>query len=169
MISRERTLAMPEPFRLNAHDSIAQARRADTQRRQVAALKAWKPTDKPGWLNERFYSEKIQPRLAGIEVPTIVSALAVSEPYATNIRAGRRIPHPRHWLTLGRADRKPARLKHKYLLRRSCCLCWMACRSEHPCARGVLSPQSWCRGTARPFHEEFGSPLRSAGFLPDDS
>lgn len=58
--------------------------------------------DKPEWLNEKKYREKIQPRLAGITVPTIVSALAVSEPYATNIRAGKCVPHPRHWLALAR-------------------------------------------------------------------
>jgi CRISPR-associated endonuclease Cas1 len=100
MVSRENPLEAPRLVRLNAYDPIAQARRADTQRRQAAALKAWNPADKPGWLDEKFYREKIQPCLVGIAVPTIASALAVSEPYATNIRAGRCIPHPRHWLTL---------------------------------------------------------------------
>jgi hypothetical protein len=32
----------------------------------------------------------------------IASALGISEPYATDIRAGRRIPHPRHWMILAR-------------------------------------------------------------------
>jgi hypothetical protein len=32
----------------------------------------------------------------------LMSALSVSKPYATDIRAGRRQPHPRHWLTLAR-------------------------------------------------------------------
>jgi len=73
-----------------------------TQRRQGAALKAWKPVDKPDWLDEKFYRDEIQPPLAGITVPAIVSALAVSEPYAANIRAGRCIPHSRHWLALAR-------------------------------------------------------------------
>ena len=100
MVLRENPLIAPKPVRLAAHDPIAQARRADTQRRQAASLRAWNPSDKPAWLDEKLYREKIQPRLAGISVTTIVSALAVSEPYATNIRAGRCIPHPRHWLTL---------------------------------------------------------------------
>lgn len=85
----------------NAHDPIAQARRADAQRRQAAALKAWKPSDKPEWLNEKLYREKIQSRLAEITIPVLMSALGISEPYAAGIRAGRR-PHPRHWLTLAR-------------------------------------------------------------------
>jgi hypothetical protein len=57
---------------------------------------------KPEWLDEKTYREKILPRLSGITVPTIVSALAVSEHYATSIRSGRCIPHPRHWLALAR-------------------------------------------------------------------
>ena len=81
-------------------DLLAQALRAATQRRQAAALKAWNPSNKPEWLDEKTYREKVLPCLARITVPTIVSALAVSEPYATNIRAGRCIPHPRHWLML---------------------------------------------------------------------
>ena len=35
-----------------------------------------------------------------VTCPACESALAVSEPYATHIRAGRCIPHPRHWLKL---------------------------------------------------------------------
>lgn len=87
-------------IRLNARDPIAQARRTESQMRQAAALKAWNPTEKPNWLDEKFYREKIQPRLAGVAIPTLVSALAVSVPYAANIRASRCIPHPRHWFIL---------------------------------------------------------------------
>jgi CRISPR-associated endonuclease Cas1 len=78
----------------------AQAQRAATQRRQAAARKAWNPSDQPNWLDEKTYYEKVQVRLKMVTVPTIMSALAVSEPYATSIRTGRCIPHPRHWLTL---------------------------------------------------------------------
>jgi CRISPR-associated endonuclease Cas1 len=102
MILRENSLIAPKTVRMNARDLIAQARRAESQRRQNAAIKAWNLRDNPDWLDEEFYREKIQPRLAGISVSTIVSALTVSEPYATNIRGGRRIPHPRHWLALAR-------------------------------------------------------------------
>jgi CRISPR-associated endonuclease Cas1 len=102
MLSCEKPFIAPKPVRLNAHDPIAQARRADTQRRQARALKAWNPSHKPEWLDEKTYRQKILPGLSGITVPTIVSALAVSQPYATSIRIGRRIPHPRHWIKLAR-------------------------------------------------------------------
>jgi CRISPR-associated endonuclease Cas1 len=100
--SSNNTQIVPKMARLHRFDPVAQARRADTQRRQAAALKAWTPAGKPGWLDEQFYREQIQPRLAAVTVATIVSTLAVSVPYATNIRAGRRRPHPRHWLRLAR-------------------------------------------------------------------
>jgi hypothetical protein len=76
------------------------ARQAEKQRRHATALKAWHPSDKPNWLTEEVYREKIQPRLAGITIPVISSALGVSQPYAAEIRAGRYLPHPRHWLAL---------------------------------------------------------------------
>jgi hypothetical protein len=63
-------------------------------------VKAWNPTDKPDWLTEKFYREKIQPRLSGITVPAISSALGPSVPYAAEIRAGRQLPHQRRWQAL---------------------------------------------------------------------
>lgn len=101
-MSRGNLLEAAKLGRVATVSAKAQALRAATQRRQAAALKAWNPSDKPTWLDEKTYREKIQPQLVGITVPMITSAIAVSEPYATNIRAGRCIPHPRHWLTLAR-------------------------------------------------------------------
>jgi CRISPR-associated endonuclease Cas1 len=100
MVSRENSLEARKPVRLNAHDPIAQARRADTQRRQATALRAWKPSDKPAWLDEKCYREQIQPRLLLIQVTKIQSTLSVSQPYALRIRSGKYVPHARHWLTL---------------------------------------------------------------------
>jgi hypothetical protein len=83
-----------------AQSSEAQARRADTQRRNALAQWGWPPSDQPTWLNAETYSEKIQPLLARITNSAIASRLGVSMPYAADIRAGRRRPHPRHWQTL---------------------------------------------------------------------
>jgi len=76
------------------------ARRAETQRRHALAKRAWQPSSLPGWLNEKTYTSRIQPLLAGVANPAIMSALGVSVTYAAAIRAGRRRPHPRHWLKL---------------------------------------------------------------------
>jgi hypothetical protein len=82
------------------HSPEARTRQAEKQCRHAAELKAWKPSDKPELLTEEVYREKIQPRLASITVPAIASALGLSQPYAAEIRAGRQVPHPRHWLAL---------------------------------------------------------------------
>jgi CRISPR-associated endonuclease Cas1 len=101
-VSREGLIEAAKLGRIATHSRAAEGLRAKTQRKHAADLAAWKPTDLPEWLNEEAYRTKIQPALAEISVPAIATALGVSEPYATGIRRGRRIPHPRHWQTLAR-------------------------------------------------------------------
>ena len=86
--------------RVVGHSPEARARQAERQRQHAAELKSWNPTDKPDWLSEEVYRERIQPQLSRVAVPAISSNLGISEPYAAEIRAGRYLPHPRHWLTL---------------------------------------------------------------------
>jgi hypothetical protein len=99
-VSREGLIEAAKLGRIATHSREAEALRAKTQRKHAAALAAWKPSELPEWLNEETYRTKIQPALAALTVPSIATALGISEPYATNIRSGRRIPHPRHWQTL---------------------------------------------------------------------
>jgi len=87
--------------RVKGHSPEA-ARQAEKQRQHAAAVKSWHPSDKPEWLTEKAFREQIQPRLAAITVPVISSALGVSEPYASLIRAKRYLPHPRHWVELAK-------------------------------------------------------------------
>jgi hypothetical protein len=51
---------------------------------------------------EKTYGSKILPHLSKFTVKAISLALDVSHPYATNIRRGTTIPHPRHWMTLAK-------------------------------------------------------------------
>jgi CRISPR-associated endonuclease Cas1 len=83
-----------------AHSAEAQGRRANTQRRHALAKSAWEPSSQPAWLNEETYLGQIRPLLAGLTNKAVASALGSSIPYASAIRAGRRRPHPRHWLAL---------------------------------------------------------------------
>jgi CRISPR-associated endonuclease Cas1 len=101
-VSRENLIEVAKRGRVTAHSPEARARQAEKQRRHAAEVKAWHPSKQPGWLTEEFYREKIKPRLSGVTVPAIASALGLSVPYAAEIRAGRQLPHPRHWLTLAR-------------------------------------------------------------------
>jgi hypothetical protein len=99
-VSRDGLIEAAKLGRVAGHSAEARTRQAKKQRQHAADLKAWNPSDQPGWLTEEFYREKIQPRLSGITVPGLSSALGLSLPYAAEIRAGRYLPHPRHWLTL---------------------------------------------------------------------
>jgi CRISPR-associated endonuclease Cas1 len=91
-----------EKGRLASHTSDAEAKRAKNRRENVAAQRAWIPSDQPRWLDKEAYLDKIRPRLAEMTVLTLRMTLCVSKGYATNIRSGKRIPHPRHWEKLAR-------------------------------------------------------------------
>ena len=86
--------------RIASHTNEAEIKRSRSRQRHAAALKGWDPTALPDWLTEQVYHEKIQPGLAEVTVLAISRALGISGPYATDIRAGRRRPHPRHWQSL---------------------------------------------------------------------
>jgi CRISPR-associated endonuclease Cas1 len=99
-VTRESLIKAAQYGRIVSHSREAETQRSATLRRQHAAKRAWRLSDMPNWLNEKAYREKIQPRLAEVTVPAISKALGISGPYATDIRAGRRHPHPRHWQAL---------------------------------------------------------------------
>jgi CRISPR-associated endonuclease Cas1 len=99
-VTRESLIKAAQYGRIASHNRGAENLRGETQRRQHAAKRAWRPSDLPEWLNEKSYREKIQPRLAEVTVPAISKALGISGGYATDIRSGRRRPHPRHWQAL---------------------------------------------------------------------
>jgi hypothetical protein len=99
-VSRENLIELGKRGRVAGHRPEARKRQAENKRRHDAEVKVWNPTDKPEWLTEELYRAKIQPRLTGITVRVTSSNLGISEPYAALIRAGRKQPHPRYWLTL---------------------------------------------------------------------
>jgi CRISPR-associated protein Cas1 len=73
------------------------AKRAATQRMHKQAIQNWKPSGLPGCLTRDVYVSQVQPALASVAKSRIRPALGVSEPYASGIQAGKRVPHPRHW------------------------------------------------------------------------
>jgi hypothetical protein len=102
MFSREGLIEAAKLGRLAGHSPKARAKQAEKQHRRAAAAKAWNCSDQPGWLTEHAYRTEIQPRLSGIKVRAISTALGISEPYAAEIRGGRYLPHARQCLTLAR-------------------------------------------------------------------
>jgi hypothetical protein len=78
------------------------AKRSATQRQHKQAIQNWRPSDLPAWLTRDVYEKQIRPALATVAKSQIRSVLGVSEPYSSDIQAGKRIPHQRHWQALGR-------------------------------------------------------------------
>jgi CRISPR-associated endonuclease Cas1 len=101
-VTTQELIKAAEKGRLLSHTPEADASRAENRRRNAAAQKAWLSSDQPTWLDEKVYRWTIQPRLASATVPAIRVAIGVSKPYATDIRSGKRLPHPRHWQALAR-------------------------------------------------------------------
>jgi hypothetical protein len=99
-IATEKLIKAARQGRVAAQSQEAQARRADTQRRHAAAQQAWKASSEATLIERETYTREIQPRLRGVRIPRIMTALSVSKGYASAIRAGRRIPHSRHWQRL---------------------------------------------------------------------
>jgi len=62
----------------------------------------WAASSQPAWLTNEFYETQIQPLLSNIPRSTISDALGVSKTYASEIRAGKSLPHPRHWQKLAK-------------------------------------------------------------------
>jgi hypothetical protein len=86
--------------RIAAQSEAAQTGRSETQLRHRAAMDLWNSADLPVWLNEKYYLTEIQPRLPQVTLSVLASKLAISIPYAVDVRSARRVPHQRHWLTL---------------------------------------------------------------------
>lgn len=87
--------------RQTANGPEAQLKRANTQRQNALAQHSWKSSDRPAWLTDTFYSEKVQPVLAAMSASAIARKISVSRWYAGRIREGYR-PHPRHWQGLAK-------------------------------------------------------------------
>jgi CRISPR-associated endonuclease Cas1 len=101
IVARDALIKSAKRGRIAAQSFEAQARRTDTQRRNANAQLMWEKSGRTKTSDE-VYRNEIQPRLAGVTIPTIMSALNVCASYAADIRRGRRRPHPRHWETLAR-------------------------------------------------------------------
>lgn len=104
-VNRENLLRQAKLGRIATHSTIAEARRAATHAKQVEALRKWSPSDLPTWLDEDTYRREVMPRLATLTVKRIRLAISVSHPYATLIKRGQKIPHPRHWQPLAKLVR----------------------------------------------------------------
>ena len=58
------------------------------------------PIQQSAWLTNEVYAAQVYPRLREASLSQIAAAIGVSIAYASEIRTGRRRPHPRHWQAL---------------------------------------------------------------------
>ena len=100
--SREALLRAGQKGRIAAQQPQVLTRLGEKQRSHRLAELAWRLEDKPAWLDETVYSTQVHRKLASCPISTIAMTLGISLPYAADIRAGRRRPHPRHWLALAK-------------------------------------------------------------------
>jgi hypothetical protein len=100
--SKESLIEAARKGRIVAQTAKVLARLGEKQRSHRLAERSWNPADQPDWLDDKAYNQEIYPRLADVTISSIALSLGVSLPYASDIRAGRRRPHPRHWLSLAR-------------------------------------------------------------------
>lgn len=99
-VSKERMLDVARQGRIASKSSESRARVSATQRRQQTARWNWNPSSQPDWLTSEIYVKKVQPLLRSSSLSKIASSVSVSIMYASDIRRGRRRPHPRHWQAL---------------------------------------------------------------------
>lgn len=99
-VSRTKMVEIAKQGRIASKTLESRARLATTQRRQQSARWNLNPSVQPDWLTDDFYKTQIQPRLIKATLSQIASAIGVSLMYASDIRRGRRRPHPRHWKIL---------------------------------------------------------------------
>ncbi len=89
----ERTGTLP------THTAGARAARSASNTAQRIAEIAYEAAQNPEFDRE-WYGTTVQPLLADFTLPAIAKATGVSTSAAAKWRAGRRIPHPRHWAAL---------------------------------------------------------------------
>jgi hypothetical protein len=100
--SKEALIEAAHEGRIAAQTPKVLARLAAKQRSHRTAERNWNAAEQADRLDQATYKEQIHPRLVDVTISTIALTLGVSLPYASDIRAGRRRPHPRHWLSLAR-------------------------------------------------------------------
>jgi CRISPR-associated endonuclease Cas1 len=68
---------------------------------QRAIQAAWEADHAGEAHNPAWFTQKVLPGLQGVSLTTIAKATGMSTSSASKVRAGRRVPHPRHWEALG--------------------------------------------------------------------
>jgi CRISPR-associated endonuclease Cas1 len=98
-LERARTFAASTGTRpTHTPDATAKRQSANSSRRAEQA--AWEEEHAGEHHDAERFAELVVPRLANVTLPAIAKATGMSTSAAAKVRAGRRVPHPRHWPVL---------------------------------------------------------------------
>lgn len=67
---------------------------------QRKAIAAWNAADLPAWLDDAFYTTKIQPLLKTVPIGLLADALNISKTHGYRFVKGAKVPHRRHWVKM---------------------------------------------------------------------
>jgi CRISP-associated protein Cas1 len=84
----------------NAHDALATDRRRSANAEQRLAEQAFELAHDGLVFDREWYLREVLPSLASVSTVAIAKATGMSTSAASKIRAGKRVPHPRHWTSL---------------------------------------------------------------------
>ncbi len=79
------------------HTSQATVRRRQSNQRQQWEQETWEEDHHGEDADPEWFRTEILPGLARVKLSEIAAATGMSVSSASKVRAGRRIPHPRHW------------------------------------------------------------------------
>jgi len=84
------------------HTAVARAKRQKTNSARRAEQAAWDAEHANQSHDPAWFTSVVVPRLANVTLPAIAKATGMSTSAAAKVRAGRRVPHPRHWQALAK-------------------------------------------------------------------
>jgi hypothetical protein len=102
-------IALAKVGQASAHEPPARKKCSETQRRHSAARRDWERSSESS-ISDEVYRTQVQPKLRNVTLSEIMQSLQVSIVYASHIRRGTRVPHPRHWQALCRLIEQTAKL-----------------------------------------------------------
>jgi hypothetical protein len=85
------------------------ARRRTANAEQRLAEQVFEMAHDGETFDRELYVQEILPHLSGLSTTAIAAATSMSTSAASSIRAGNRVPHPRHWAALRELVAGPGR------------------------------------------------------------
>jgi hypothetical protein len=87
-----------------AHSGEAREKRAASNVRRKRELREWEAEHGKDPIDRSMFEREILPAIQGVPLSDLVRATGLTHVYLSQIRRGRKVPHPRHWPALATAS-----------------------------------------------------------------